>query len=117
MWEEIKILCSNACPSHLIVDFELAAINSFSLSFPGTQINGCFFHLAQNLFRKIQELGLKPRYQQDSSFVLQVRMIPSLAFATPTDVLHLFSELFATLPPESYDLAIYFERTYFHYND
>ena len=39
-------------------------------------------------------------------------MIPSLAFATPTDVPHLFSELFATLPPETYDLALYFERTY-----
>ena len=106
MWEQIKILCPNACPSHLIVDFELAAINSFSLNFPGTQIKGCFFHLTQNLWRKIQELGLKARYQQDPSFALQVRMIPSLAFATPTDVPDLFSQLFATLPPESYDLAI-----------
>ena len=112
MWEQIKILCPNACPSHLIVDFELAAINSFSLNFPGTQIKGCFFHLTQNLWRKIQELGLKARYQQDPSFALQVRLIPSLAFATPTDVPDLFSHLFATLPPESYDLALYFERTY-----
>ena len=44
MWEQIKILCPNACPSHLIVDFELAAINSFSLNFPGNQIKGGFFH-------------------------------------------------------------------------
>ena len=30
MWEQIKILCPSACPFHLIVDFELAATNSFS---------------------------------------------------------------------------------------
>ena len=112
MWNEIKILCPQECPSHLLVDFEQAAINAFYLNFPGTQVKGCFFHLTQNMWRKIQDLGLKTRYQQDSSFALQVRMIPSLAFATPTDVPHLFSELFATLPPETYDLALYFERTY-----
>ena len=61
---------------------------------------------------KIQEFGLKARYQQDPSFALQVRLIPFLAFATPTDVPELFSELFATLLPESYDLARYFERTH-----
>ena len=112
MWEQIKILCPNECPSHLIVDFQLAAINSFSLNFPGTQNKGCFFHLTQNLLRKIQEFGLKARYQQGSSFALQVRLIPSIAFATPTYVPDLFSELFATLPPESYGLALDFERTY-----
>ena len=101
MWEEIKSLCPNACPSHILVDFELTAINSFSLNFPGTQIKGCSFHLAQNFWRKIQELGLKARYQQDSLFALQVRIIPSLAFSTPTDVPNLSSELFSTHPPES----------------
>ena len=67
MWEQIKVICPNACPSHLIVDFELAAMNFFSIN------------------------------QQDPSFALQVRLILSLTFATPTDVPDLFSELFATL--------------------
>ena len=108
MWEQINILCSNACPSHLIVDFELAAINFFSINFRGTQIKGCFFHLTQNLWRKIQEFELKARNQQDPSFALKVRLIPSLAFAIPTDVPDLFNELFVTLTHESYDLALYF---------
>ena len=71
-----------------------------------------FLSLNPKFVAKIQESGLKARYQQDPSFALQVRLIPFLAFATPTDVPELFSELFATLPPESYDLALYFERTY-----
>ena len=54
MWNEIQILCTHACYSNLIVDFEQAAINTFYLDFHGTQIKGSFFHLTQNLFRKIK---------------------------------------------------------------
>ena len=39
-------------------------------------------------------------------------MLPSLAFATPTDIPELFNQLFIDLPPEAYDLALYFESTY-----
>ena len=59
MWNEIKFVCPQACPSHLIVDFEQAAINAFYLNLPGTQVKGCFFHLTQNMWRKIQDSGLK----------------------------------------------------------
>ena len=54
MWEQIKILCPNACPSHLIVDFELAAINSFSLNFPRTQNKRMF-------------LSFNPKFVADNS--------------------------------------------------
>ena len=43
IWKEIRKLCPDACPSHPIVDFELAAIKSFSLNYPGTQVKGYFF--------------------------------------------------------------------------
>ena len=72
-----------------------------------------FFHLTQNVWRKIQELGLKKKYQQDPSFALQIRMIPALAFVTSTEVPELFNQLFMELPPtDAYDLALYFESTY-----
>ena len=112
MWNQVKILCPYACPTHLIVDFEKAAINAFKSHFPQTQVKGCFFHLTQNVCRKIQELGLKKKYQQDPSFGLQIRMIPVLAFATSTDVPELFNQLFMELPTDAYDLALYFESTY-----
>ena len=112
MWRKIQKLCSTACPSHIIVDFEKAAINSFMQYFPHTTIKGCFFHLTQNIWRKTQELGLQARYQQDSEFALKIRMLPALAFATPTDIPDLFTELFMELPPEAYELASYLESTY-----
>ena len=112
MWRRIKDLCPTACPSHIIVDFEKASINAFRENFPRTTIKGCFFNLTQNVWRKIQEFGLQSRYTQDPIFALKVRMLPALAFATPTDVLDLFTEVFMELPTEAYDLAIYFEKTY-----
>ena len=112
MWSQVQTLCPNACPTHLIVDFEKAAINAFERHYPHTQVKGCFFHLTQSFWRKIQELGLKTKYQNDPSFALQTRMIPALAFATPTDIPDLFHQLFVQLPSDAYDLALYFESTY-----
>ena len=49
MWTEYTRLCSNECPTHLILDFEKIAINAYSNQYPGTQVKGCFFHLTQNM--------------------------------------------------------------------
>ena len=112
MWRKIEELCPIACPSHMIIDYEKAAINAFMEYFPDTTIKGCFFHLSQNIWRKVQEFSLQSRYQQDSVFALKIRMLPALAFATPTDIPEIFTKLFLELPPEAYELASYFESTY-----
>ena len=65
MWEQIKILCPDAMPTNMIMDFEIGAINSFRSIWPLTKIKGCLFHLSQNIWRKVQELGLQADYIQD----------------------------------------------------
>ena len=112
MWIKVSDFCPDACPTHLIVDFEKAAINAFSAHFPNTHVKVCFFHLCQNVWRKIQQFCLATRYKQDTEFAIKVRMLPSLAFAIPTDIPELLNQLFLDLPPEAYDLALYFESTY-----
>ena len=54
--------------AHLLIDFEQALINAFRFVF-GNQVNmhGCFFHLAQNTWRKIQSLGLMQTYIDDDN--------------------------------------------------
>ena len=42
MWNQVKILCPDACPTHLIVDFEKAALNAFESHFPQTQVKAVF---------------------------------------------------------------------------
>ena len=45
-------------PTRITCDYELATINSFRAIFHSAHICGCFFHYAQSLWRKIQELDL-----------------------------------------------------------
>ena len=71
-----------------------------------------FFINVKNIWRIVQKLGLAARYMQDVEFAMKVRMLPALAFATPTDIPELFNSLLLQLPVEAYDLALYFEAIY-----
>lgn len=45
-----------------IMDFELAAIQCMKLKFHKINVNGCHFHLAQNIYRQIQTNGQTAMY-------------------------------------------------------
>ncbi|XP_003381482.1 hypothetical protein Tsp_07148 [Trichinella spiralis] len=45
-------------PQTVICDFETAFIPAVQASFPGVQIQGCYFHFCQAVLRKVAELGL-----------------------------------------------------------
>ncbi|CAF1495328.1 unnamed protein product [Didymodactylos carnosus] len=51
-------------PQRLTCDFEQATINSFVDIFPHIKINGCFFHHAQSLWRKIQKVGMVRHFEK-----------------------------------------------------
>lgn len=55
-------------PLFVITDFERSAINALRSTFPGTRHKGCFFHLGQNLWLKIQLFGLSGQYGLDEDF-------------------------------------------------
>ena len=111
MWEQVELLCPQADPTVMLMDFELAAINSFQHTWPATMVKGCFFHLTQNLWRKVQATGMQPAYCQDEELAIRIRQIPALAFAAPHEVPHLFDQVAALLPsPAADDLIEYFER-------
>ena len=76
-------------------------------------MKGCFFHLTQNICRKVQSEGLQNEYQQNPDFALQVKLLSALAFAPPFDVQTLFPVVVQNLPmPVTEGLVLYFERTY-----
>lgn len=60
--QELKNLQPGLNPQHLMTDFEMAAIQAFELEFPLIQTTGCFFHLSQNVWRKVQNEGLAVIY-------------------------------------------------------
>ena len=65
MWEQVQLLCPQADPAEMLMDFELAAINSF-------------FHLTQNLWRRVQAAGMQAEYSQDQELAIRIRLIPAL---------------------------------------
>ncbi|KAB0803766.1 hypothetical protein PPYR_00736 [Photinus pyralis] len=92
----------------------LQHIKAFDEEFPNIEKTGCFFHLSQSVWRKVQNEGLTARYQNDHEFSRWIRMIPSLAFLPPDRVTQSFEDLLddPDFPQEALPIANYFEDTY-----
>ena len=113
MWEQIRTLCPLAQPREMLLDFEKAAINSFEEVWPDALVRCCFFHLTQNVWCKVQAAGMQADYNHDEELAMRIRQLPALAFASPSDVQHLFAAVVQQLPmPQATELVLYFERTY-----
>ncbi|CAF1583388.1 unnamed protein product [Didymodactylos carnosus] len=73
-------------------------------------MSGCFFHLQNNIQRKVQELGFKTNYEQ--VFAHNISKIAALAFLQPVDVSQGFDDLHNSSAPMLHPLLDYFEDTY-----
>ena len=98
-------------PMYIMVDFEKAAINALENNFISV-ISGCFFHLSQNIYRRIQADGLAMNYRLDREVSLKIKMLPSLAFVPEIDVIDSFNILMQNFPENALSVANYFENTY-----
>ncbi|CAI6345206.1 unnamed protein product [Macrosiphum euphorbiae] len=89
------------------------AINALNDMFPLATHSACFFHLSQNIFKKLQSLGLSSMYSNDPEFNLLAKQIPALAFLPANMIVDgwtLLKPLFKT--EEEQQLSQYFEETY-----
>ena len=57
-------------PETIMIDFERASINAIEQNFPTAELQGCFFHFGQAIWRHIQGLGLQTRYQNEEEFAV-----------------------------------------------
>ena len=80
-------------PTDMLFDFEQAAFNAACATFPGIDVKGCFFHLCQNLWKRIQRNGLEPLYEADNDFAMLMRSISPLAYVPEADVPQAFYDL------------------------
>ncbi|KAF0703167.1 MULE domain-containing protein, partial [Aphis craccivora] len=98
----------------IIKDFEIAAIASINEFYPFAVHSTCFFHFCQNIYRKIQNVGLSIKYSNDADFNLLARHIPAMTFL-PIDMIQeawsLLKPLFSNSNEEK-SLITYFEETY-----
>ncbi|XP_022160646.1 uncharacterized protein LOC111032207 [Myzus persicae] len=100
-YNALKTLNESLNPKSIMVDFEKAAINAIQSVFTNTSVRGCFFHLSQSIWRRLQNLGFQNRYMEDSEFALQIRMMAALTFVPEEDVENAWNEL---LDSEFYSL-------------
>lgn len=100
-------------PINVHIDFEKAAINAV-ISVLGELVNikGCFFHLTQSTYRKIQSLGLVNMYRDNEDFSLFCRKIDALAFLPLSDVPAGMNYIKSVMPDEAKELVEYFDQTY-----
>ena len=91
----------------------LRIINACREVYPQVPVTGCFFHLGQALYRRIQEEGLQVAYNDPDDRCLKqyTHMLLSLAFVPVKDVEIAFDELRATCPDEIRPVMEYFEKT------
>ena len=100
-------------PAEILTGFELAIIQEIELSFPSSQVNGCFFHFTQAVNRKISKLGLQIAYRADASFCCFIRQTIALAFVPVRNVRLAWLEVKATAPNlhRVDEFITYFEET------
>ena len=56
-------------------------------------MKGCFYHFLSNVWKRIQNVGLQQRYNNDQELVLHLRMLCAIAFSPVADVIQGFEEL------------------------
>ena len=67
-------------PRMVICDFEQALITAVETDLPHAQVKGCYFHFTQNLWRRIQELGLAGPYHRDRDLRKCLRKVMAIGY-------------------------------------
>lgn len=99
-------------PSTILCDFEQGVIKALRQVFGELNIRGCFYHLTQATWRKIQELGLDPKYHLDEDFKLFCGQLDGLAFLPLEDMEAGLDHLREIVPRDAQPLLAYFDKTY-----
>jgi len=108
----------SADPRSVTTDFELAAMNAVRSKL-GTSVavRGCFFHLCQSTYRKVQSLGLTRAYNNDATVKAFCGMLDALAFLPESEVHTGMDYLRQSVPSGEHsdklvELLTYFDSTY-----
>ena len=108
-----------------MTDFEKAAMNAFGSKFHDAEIAGCFFHLGQSVWRKIQKITeegadnesrkLAARYKNEPEFAIRIRKFLALAYVPLLEVHNYMDMLMADEITRNDGLVAfidYFQKTY-----
>ena len=121
VYTELLTALTNQCtarnltfaPQFIHIDFEDAVIKSIRAVIGLVpEIQCCFFHLCQNTWKHIQNLGLVDTYKNDPAFSLFCCMLDGIAFLPVADIVPGMAYLRTIMPPAAQPLVDYFDETY-----
>ena len=77
MWGEVRVLLGDDYGKERLatVEFERAAINALTATFPQSAVTGGYFHLWQSRSRKVVEHGLSQKYMANEEFRLRANQL------------------------------------------
>jgi hypothetical protein len=64
----------------VVTDFEAAVIKMLRNCIPEVPVVSCSFHFRNAIWKKLQDLGLIPFFNQDQDFQEWIRMIYALSY-------------------------------------
>lgn len=99
-------------PESVLADFESASMNAIREVFPNSRIVGCFFHLAQSLWRKIQQCKLTELYRSQEDVRLKLKMLLALSFVPENDVQFALEIITEDFPEQLQPITEYWECNY-----
>ncbi|XP_069473145.1 uncharacterized protein [Ambystoma mexicanum] len=73
-------------PQKMLMDFEIQAINSAREVFNKIEIEGCYVHFKQSIWRKMKKAKLQSQYGRDAELQHNVKVLCALAFVPKDDV-------------------------------
>ena len=121
IYEECLTAILDAClrkdirpnPSRIVVDYEIAIHNAArSVISLNINIQGCFYHLTQATWRRVQSEGLQAAYKSDQDVRNFCGMLDALAFLPVDRVSDGMRYLQDVVPDNLRCLAEYFDSTY-----
>lgn len=116
MWNMIVTHCRglhlNLRPKRILLDYEAAMLKTVREVFPFCRLSGCNFHLAQSVYRKACEVGLKKEYAKKATIMYEVKKIIALSFLKPTYIRDQFKLLQANGPAKMSGLYKWFSKNY-----
>jgi hypothetical protein len=80
-------------PEWVVINFEAALIKTLRNRIPGVPVVGCSFHFPSAIWKKLQELGFIPFFNQDQDFQEWIRMIYALSYVPVNRVVHFYDKV------------------------
>ena len=89
----IEGLTINGKLEKIVLDFENVLWRAIPHVFQDVLIQGCSFHWAQRIWRKIQEIGLAPAYKSDNATYKLCRQFLALTYLPKEHIPMMFKNL------------------------